>query len=181
MPELTAVGVEEYTGGRLDRDDSETARMLRLGLSAARRRCRWHVYPMRVDEIVTLDGPAGRLLRLPTMRLVELTELTEDGTPVPLSDIDVSKRGMVEKRSGAFWTRRFSGIVAKMTHGYGEDDIPEDFNSAVLSIIDRASFAPAGGRARVIGPFQYDIEKAAGGWTEQERAWLDPFRIEQPA
>lgn len=181
MPELTAPGVEQYTGGRLDRDDPETTRLLNSALAAARRRCRWHVYPLRVDEIVTLDGPAGRLLRLPTMRLVELKELTEDGTLVPLSDIDVSRRGMVEKRSGAFWTRRFSGIVAKMTHGFGESDVPEDFNSAVLSLIDRASFAPTGGRARVIGPFQYDIEKTAGGWTDQERAWLEPFRIELPA
>lgn len=180
MPELTPVDVEKYTGGRLDRDDPETERLLNLALRAARRRCGWHVYPTRADTL-NLDGPGGRLLALPTLRLVELTEVVEDGTTLDVAALEISRRGMVRKAAGSYWTERFGGLVVKMTHGFSDTDGAEDFQGAVLSIVDRASFAPAGGRARVIGPFQYDIEKAAGGWTEQERAWLDPFRLERPA
>lgn len=180
MPELTAAAVEQYTQGRLHRDDTETLRMLSLGLAAARRHCGWHVSPVIDDEQITLDGPGGRLLALPTLRLDGdgVTEIVEDGTALDISNLEVSKKGMVRKRSGAFWTRRFSGLVVTMTHGYADAD---DFNAAVLSLIDRASFAPAGGRMKAVGPFVYDIEKAAGGWTEQERSWLAPFRLERPA
>lgn len=177
MAEPTAVDVETYTKGRLDRDDSETARMLKFALQAARRKCGWHVH-LVADELVTLDGPGGRLLTLPTLRLVELTEITEDGAALTVADLEVSKRGMVRKPVGSCWTERFGGLVVKMTHGFADAD---DFNGAVLSLVDRASFAPAGGRARVIGPFQYDIVAAAGGWTDDERAQLAPFCLEKAA
>lgn len=178
MPELTALEVEQYTQGRLVEGDPETTRLLKAGLRAARNRCGWHVTPVKTDDAAVLDGPGGRLLALPTLRLVELTEISEDGAPLAVTDLDVSLRGMVEKKSGAFWTCRFSGVVVKMTHGHDDAD---DFNAAVLSLIDRASFAPSGGRAREIGPFQYDVVQAAGGWTDDEKAWLEPYRLERPA
>lgn len=178
MPELTTTVVEQYTAGRLHRDDPETKRMLDAGLLAARRRCGWHVTPMITDTGVTIDGPGGVLLRLPTLQLVTLTQITEDGTELAVSSLDVSLAGMIKKKNGGQWTSRFSGVVVKMDHGHEDAD---DFNAAVLSLIDRASFAPSGGRARVIGPFQYDIEKSAGGWTDQEKAWLEPFILEKPA
>lgn len=173
MAELSASAVEQYTKGRLVEGDLETVRLLAEGLSAARRYCGWHVTPVREEEELTIDGPGGRLLRLPTLQLVELVEVKENGVTVPAEDLYVSRIGMVEKKSGARWASNLGAIEVTMTHGF--EDAP-DFDGAVLSAIDRASLAPAGGRLRVVGPFQYETES-----TADERARLDLYRLERRA
>ncbi|MCV7358484.1 hypothetical protein [Mycolicibacterium fluoranthenivorans] len=180
MPELNAAAVEQYTQGRLHRDDLETLRLLPAGIAAARRYCGWHVSPVIDDDEITLDGPGGRLLTLPTLRLDELTKLTEDGIDLVLADLEISGKGMVRKRSGAYWTCRFSGLVVKMTHGFDDAD---DFNAAVLSWIDRSSMASVGGRPTVVGPFQYPSEAMAAGsaFSDVERSLLDKYRLEPAA
>lgn len=182
MPELSTTDVEQYTADRLHRDELETIRLLAAGLAAARRFCGWHVTPVRTDTGVTLDGPGGRLLALPTLRLVVDDDfaIVEEGVAVVTSDLWVSRRGLVQKKSGAAWTTRFGSITVTMTHGF---DDAADFNSAVLSWIDRSSLAPAGGRANVIGPFQYPVEGVAAGstFTQSERALLEQYRLERPA
>lgn len=182
MPELTTTDVEQYTGDRLHRDDLETARLLAAGLAAARRFCGWHVTPARTDTDVTLDGPGGRLLALPTLRLVvdNTFAVTEEGVAIATTDLWVSRRGLVEKKSHAAWSCRYGAILVTMTHGF---DDAADFNAAVLSFIDRSSLAPTGGRANIIGPFQYPVEGVGAGsaFTEVERAQLEQYRLERPA
>lgn len=166
---LTAEAVEQYTRGRLVEDD-ETDRLLAAGLKAAQRYCGWHVTPERVD-VLTLDGPGGRLLRLPTLRLVELTAISENGVALDVDELCVSPLGMVSKKYGGCWASNFGAIEVTMTHGF--DDAP-DFDAAVLSAIDRASLAPEGGAVRAIGPFQFDTSG-----TDTERAILDMYRLER--
>lgn len=175
MPELSAADVAQYTKGRLAAPvppdtDNETTRLLAERLTAARRYCGWHVTPVREDDELTLDGPGGRLLRLPTLRLVELVEVTENGVTLDVADLNVSPLGLVSKKSGGYWASNFGAITVKMTHGF---DTAPDFDAAVLSAIDRASFAPEGGRLRVIGPFQYETEGSGS-----ECAILDLYRLE---
>lgn len=177
---LDAAAVERYTQGRLDRDDTETVRQLTAALAAVRRWCRWHVTPVQTAQEFILDGRGGRTLVLPTMCLVELVAISEDGVELDVDGLDVSPRGMVEKQSGAWWTRRLAGIGVTMTHGYS---VAPDFEAAVLSVVDRASLAPVGGRPTVIGPFQYGTESAASGstFTDAERALLEQYRLESLA
>ncbi|SRX93565.1 hypothetical protein MSP7336_01804 [Mycobacterium shimoidei] len=130
--ELTVDDVEQYTKGRLVAGNPETERILDAALDAARRFCGWHVTPVITDE-VTLDGPGGHVLSLPTMRLVELTELSEDGTALNVDDLAVSPRGLVQKRCGR-WSHNYGSITAKMKHGYDE---ATDFQAAVLELVDR--------------------------------------------
>lgn len=171
--------VEQYTKGRLDASEDESKRLVAAALAAARRWCGWHVTPVKAGDVVTIDGRGGRMLRLPTMKLVSLTGLVEDGTAVDLSGLRVSQLGMVSKKSGAFWSCHFGAIQATMTHGYA--DAP-DFDAAVLSLIDRESFLSAGGRARVVGPFQWESgDTVIGGFTTAELAKLEQFRLERPA
>lgn len=179
MPELAAFDVEQYTQGRLAEGDPETVRLLAAGLAAARRFCGWHVAPSS-STTVTLDGPGGRILALPTLKLSLLTSITEDGSAIAPADVFWSPRGMLQKKSGAYWSCNFGSIVVVMTHGF---DDAADFNAAVLSWIDRSSLASAGGRARVIGPFQYDTEAMAAGsaFSEIERSLLEQYRLEAPA
>lgn len=179
MPELAAADVERYTAGRLHRDDDETKRVLAEGLDTVRRFCGWHVCPVKTDTDVILDGPGGWLLRLPTLRLIadESFALTEDGIAIAKADLAISPKGMLRKKSGAGWSSEFGAITVTMKHGFEDAD---DFNGAVLSYIDRASLAPAGGRPRVVGPMQYDNEPVVAGatFTSSEKAKLEKYRLE---
>lgn len=187
MPELTAEDVESYTQGRLE-DDDQTVILLAAALGAARRYCGWHVTPLHTDEEVVLDGPGTPLLVLPTLKLVELTALTEDGVDVDLDYVAASSRGLCRKKNGYpltwpagyRWTGEYNGITATMTHGY--TDAP-DWQSAVLSLIDRMGAAASGGELTTIGPFTYATTSAEAGslFTAPERMILDMYRLEAPA
>lgn len=135
MVELTVADVEQYTGRRLSAAAPETARLLASALQAVRRYCGWRVTPAAVETIV-LDGPGGRVLSLPTLRLVELQSVSEDGVALDLDDLHVSLAGLVRKRGGGRWSCDYSAIEVVMEHGF--DDAP-DWQSAVLDMVDRMS------------------------------------------
>lgn len=185
MPELTTADVASYTKGRLSAEDAETARLLAAALGAARRYCGWHVTPIAIDDVITLDGSGTTLLVLPTLRLTELTALTEDGIDVDISQISVSTRGLARKRqgyvgggAGCYWTDQFGGITATMTHGFAE--APE-WESAVLSFVERTAGGISVGR-EVVGPFQFPSATAAGSvFSDAEKMLLDLYRLEDPA
>lgn len=99
-------------------------------LFAARNYCGWHVAPEDVSTAV-LDGPGGAVLALPTLHLVALQSVTEDGTQIDVSTLQWSKTGLVRKKSGLPWTSALSGITVQMVHGYDEAD---DFDRAVAMI-----------------------------------------------
>lgn len=99
-------------------------------LAAAQRYCGWHVHPEETTEAV-LDGPGGVLLSLPTLNLVKVLSVKEDGQTVDVADLEVSRNGMVRKKSGLPWTSALGGVVVKFAHGYEEAD---DFNQAVAMI-----------------------------------------------
>ena len=173
MAELTPTDVETYTQGRLHRDDSETARMLTAALAAARRYCGWHVSPVKAGEVLTLDGPRGRVLDLPTRKLLDLTSITEDGRDLDVDGaLNWSENGSVRKRSGGRWSGCYRSIVATITHGYTEEEAA-DWRQAVLSSIDQVSQTIGGGLPRVIGPFQFETDPYA-----LERSTFDLFARE---
>lgn len=174
---LDADALANYTRGRLDPEDQETERILAASLAEVRRYCGWHVSPATGSE-VALDGPGELLLRLPTLYVEELTEVTEDGVDVPVADLEVSRLGLVRKKSGQYWTAKFGGITVSMTHGF--DDAP-DFEAAVLSVADRRSQAPSGGIAVSVGPFRWSEDKTTGSFSGSELAILEQYRLERTA
>lgn len=178
MPELAAADVENYTQGRLDKDDPETARMLAAALAAARRYCGWHVSPVLTDVEVVVDGPAGPVLSLPTLNLISVGEISESGASLDVSQLDVSRRGSVRHPYGC-WTGRYDAISVTMTHGFTEE-AAADWRAAVLSFVDRSSMAATGGRLVAVGPFRWDTESMATGsaFSVAERAVFDQYRLE---
>lgn len=178
MAELSVATVEEHTQGRLDRDDPMTERLLAEWLGAARRWCGWHVTPELPSDVIEVDGPGGRLLVLPTLHLSTLHEVVENGVPVDVAGLEVSRRGLVRKAAG-FWTDRFGGITVTMTHGFAEAPA---FNAAVLSMIDRAALSSSGAPLG-IGPFRWSEAKLTAGdaFTEEERGLLQQYRLEPQA
>lgn len=177
MPELTGQQVVTYTGGRLVLDEAN--RLLVIALEAARDYCRWHVTPLKTADPFTLDGSGGLVQRLPTLKLTSLDTIEEDGESLdPAGVLRVAASGhWVKKRNGQPWTSE--GLVTgTMTHGYA---VAGRFDQAVLMLLDRLSWAPEGGRARVIGPIQYDSEGTATPFTRVEQGLLDGYRIELSA
>jgi len=187
---LDASVVELATAGRLDRDDTETQRQLDAALAAARSYCGWHVTPSVPDAEITIDGPGGPLLMIPTLNMTALSSLTEDGTDVDVAALSWSRRGMVLKRHPHllppnqshylpwnWWTDWFQGITVVVTHGY--DNAP-DFEAAVLSAIARGAFS-AVDTVKAIGPFQYDTSPVAssGTFTQSELSQLDKYALER--
>ncbi|MFT8180658.1 hypothetical protein ACLXNF_24045, partial [Mycobacteroides chelonae] len=180
MPELTVDDVEQYTRKRLDKNDTETERLLAAGLAYVRQFCGWHVTPVKTGHEVELDGPGGRLLALPTLKLIALTQVTEDGHPVDVSSLYVSKRGLVRKKGGGFWSPHYGAITVTMDHGIDDADA---FNAAVLSFIDRMSKAPTGGDPIAVGPFRWAEQKTVSrtAFSAAELSILEQYRLESPA
>lgn len=153
--------------------------------SVARRFCGWHVTPVQ-EEVVTLDGPGSALLVLPTLRLVELTAVVEDGVTLDVADLFVSAQGLVRKKSGVWWSRNYGAIVVTMTHGFpaadeldeGAVDYAQGFNAVVESFAERNG--GGGAKPRVVGPFQWDAVTmdATSAFTVVERSLLDQYRLE---
>lgn len=97
-------------------------------LAAARRYCGWPVTPPDTVTI-TVDGPGGRVLSLPTLQLTSIAAVTEDDVALDVTGLRWSvNKGTVYKKSGACWSCHAGAITVTMTHGYEE---APDFDAAV--------------------------------------------------
>ncbi|WP_293308876.1 hypothetical protein [Mycolicibacterium sp.] len=133
MAELAAADLAAFTGGRLSATAPETASVLAAALAAARRYCGWTVSPV-AEVTLTLDGPGGTVLALPTRKLISVTALSENGQSVDVSTLDISRTtGIVRKYPLARWTSRANGITVTMSHGQTEAEAA-DWRRAVLRL-----------------------------------------------
>lgn len=138
MAELSPSDLSAAVMARFGGDDEVAQLAIDTALVAARRYCGWHVSPVRVDELIELDGPGGRVLSLPTLSLNSVTSVTELGHTVDVSKLDRSRRkGTLTKPYGR-WTGRDGAITAVITHGFTEDEAA-DWRSAIIQIVDERS------------------------------------------
>jgi hypothetical protein len=148
MADLQGGDVTNFTEGRLDGDDAEVKRMLAAALQIARNHCGWHVSPVKT-ETMTIDGPDSSILFLPTMKVVALTSITEDGSAVDPTNIAISagggpllrKRVTLRKKDRTWWTDQFSGLEIVMNHGFTEAEAV-DWREGILSMVDQMSTLP---------------------------------------
>lgn len=148
MAELSASDVETYTGGRLPASDPETQRMLDAALTEARHSVGWHVSPVLTAQTITMDGPGGYKLRLPTQKIVTLNSIANDGVDLDLvNDVVQSAQvgWLLVKKTGC-WSYKYSGISINMDHGFTEDEA-SDWRQAILSMVDDMSTVKISGRA----------------------------------
>lgn len=143
--------------------------------AAAQRYCGWHVTPVETTQVV-VNGPGGPLLTVPTLKLVQLLSITEDGVSVNLSTVEWSPAGLIRKKSGANWTSALGGVVVSMTHGY---DLAEDFEQAVelidstIVLSGRDDAAMTGKR---VGDVEYQWSVTLSG-VGSAATLLDKFRL----
>ena len=133
-------------------------------VDAIRRYCEWHVAP-EVTEAVTVDGPGGTLLALPTQHLTGLSDVTSDGVAVAAPEWSTS--GVV--RSGG-WSRKLRGVAATITHGF--DALPGDLESVALELI------AASGRGGVSSVSSDDAQvRFEASFNGAQRSVLDRYRL----
>lgn len=144
MAELSVDDVIAFTGGRLE-DNDETQAMLDAALTRARRYCGWHVTPVRVDDVIVMDGPGGTELFPPTRRITELAEILDDGISLEVGGsgsgvmpveavVPVAAPWKIVRTTGT-WSTQYRGIEITMSHGYTEAEAA-DWRFAVLSMIE---------------------------------------------
>lgn len=175
----------DISGEQLD-DDEITRQKLDAVSQQIRNYCGWHIGPERTEQ-VTVDGPGGFVLALPTLHLIDIEQITDAGTTI--DDPEWSRTGDVRKPDGRPWSTRFRGITATITHGY--DQVPA-LAELILELVAQAVNTPAGTTAvgEKMGPFSFDGAAAAtgaryaiGGATllSSQLAVLDHYRIQEPA
>mgnify|MGYP001585447330 FL=1 len=139
------VTLEEFAGylkRDLDEFDAYTAKLLVDGAAeAVTEYCGWHIAPI-LTETVSVDGTGTRIQTLPTMNLVELDSVDENGLTLDVARIDWSANGVMEKRSGSGWTARRRGIIAGITHGF--EVTPAWVVTLICAMAGRAYVTPLG-------------------------------------
>ena len=181
MAELSVVDVEDFTSRRLSSDDPEVERMLAAALVTARQYCGWAVTPVITDDAVTLDGPGSRILALPTRKLVELTSVSENGTPLSLDSLSAAPGGppgrsrpaVVRKQGGGWWGSRYQSIDVVMTHGYTEAEAV-DWRYAVLSMVDEMGQLQVSGTSPSI--VSKKVDDVTYHWADVAETSLHAYR-----
>lgn len=137
--DISPTVLETFTQGRLSGDDPYTQWVLDAALEYARNYCRWHVSPVIVDDVRTLDGPGqwgglsvgiggiyyasgsyltgvlrrqrvgATTLYLPTKHLMGISSIVEDGVALDLSQVQWSTDGEVVKTTNEPWTANMGG------------------------------------------------------------------------
>lgn len=148
-PFATVTDLEDALGRPVE--PAQAALALAGASGAIRTYCGWHIAPS-VTETLVVDGSGSRLQALPTMHLTDVTAVTNDGEDLVLTDIEWSQAGMLRWNHGPdwgwdrgrWWSIRFQGVTADVTHGYAE--VPPEIvmiclNSAIgrLAAIERGS------------------------------------------
>lgn len=144
---------------------------------AIRDYCGWHVAPV-IRETVTLDGTGRSLLKLPSMRVVEVHSVLVDGTDVT-SMVRWSDMGMLE---GIRFPDRFRAVVVEMTHGFDPEDVPGVIG-VLLRAAKRFSTDPTIRSQAIAGAsVSYAAQGRTGAplshlLTMDEQAALEPYRL----
>ncbi|SPT53796.1 Uncharacterised protein [Actinomyces bovis] len=192
LPALaSSAALAAYTRGAITAADPRATSLLDAASAAVRRYCGWHVVPV-ITETVILDGTGAALVELPSMRVEEITALTEkcphrggrvhEWTPEELGDLEWSHLGTLRRRDGV-WTDRYQGIRVTMRHGYQE--APE-LTQTVLQVAAMALSSPTGVTHEQAGgvSINYGTTGAgvAGGLTLLERdvKTLEPYTLRRP-
>ena len=127
-----------HTLGAISADDPRAADALARGSAIIRNFCGWHVAPS-VEETLTLDGPGGRLLTLPSMFVTDISSITQCDDLVDPASYTWSALGLVTRM--ARWTTEDRGITVTLTHGHATSDAAK---SILLSMVARDLMSPLG-------------------------------------
>lgn len=140
------------------------------------------------DDEVILNGRGTRILLLPELPVLAVTEVLEGyGTvdeaviagPLGASPVyEWDEDGVLERIDGGVFRRRRRWYRVTYDHGY--EVIPDDVKGVVLRAAGRAFYSPEGVRQETLGRYSYTLagEQAGIGLYAPDRLELDPYRFE---
>lgn len=165
-----------YSQGKLSASDPRLVEVLAGASNAIRRYCGWHVAPV-VEEEFVLDGPGGRVLALPTLRLVEVLAASDSGRALDAGTLEWSHDGTIR----GYWHDRFRGVRITARHGF--ESAPE-IKQMVLAACSRALSSPSGATREQAGALSVSWATVAPGVSGglalmgHELALLEGYRLE---
>ena len=156
----------------------DPATFLESASALVQRYCGWEIAP-REERTFVLDGRGSQHLWLPTLMLVDVISVMNDGEEVPVENYDWSKDGWVGLRCGA-WSERASGIEVTCISGY--EKAPADLAGIIMGVAARGAASPTGAYLQRAGAvqmqWQADKGSALGGsFLEAEKAVLDLYKL----
>ena len=128
--------------------------------------CGWHIAPA-VTETVTMDGTGGPVQFIPTLHVIDLKSVTDDGAQVV--DPEWSRSGMIRKHG--CWTRKLRGVVAEVEHGY--EDWPDD----LLDVIEEIAGDVRQGRVSQVTSRSHQVSFDLNIDNEARFSVLDRYRL----
>lgn len=154
---------------------------------AIRDECGWHIAPVETDHEITVDGSGGYAQNLPTLHLVAVSSVVEDGNALTIAPataggtVTWSERGQLTKgpRSAysALWTRQLAGVVATIDHGYATCPASLELLlcAKVKGLLDHETL-PVGVSSESKGPFSISyggaVESASIALSDDDRDQL---------
>lgn len=150
----------------------------RAAVSAVRSYCGWHIAPS-VTETVTVDGPGRGMLLVPTLHLTAVSDVKNDGDPIPDPDkLQWSERGAV--RTNRYWSSAWRGVELTITHGY--DDFPHEVLAVCRDMAKAdgrigASAMGSGPHTVQFGVTGAGVQAGAVGMSDLQKQILDRYRI----
>lgn len=164
-PPVTPAQVAQYTQGKVSASDPRLPGLIDGATAAVRRYCGWHIAPV-MTETITLDGPGGHVLTLPTLHLTALPSVIENGVTLteytsasPDGTFEWSPLGTVRRTCGR-WTDRYRSIAVTMTHGY--EDAP-DVAQIIMQVVTAALSSPMGATREQAGALSVSWATTAPG------------------
>jgi hypothetical protein len=157
----------------------DEAAIVRQAQQAVRSYCGWHIAPV-FTETLKLDGEGGKLLFLPSLKIVNIIAITTAGVAVLPDDVDDSEAGYLELYRGC-WAPRAGKTLVTLEHGY--EEAPADVVGVVAQVAARAIDSPAGRTREQAGGvnvgFAFTGAGVSGGLAllEHEKAILDKYRV----
>lgn len=162
--ELTPADVSSYNPELTDVD--ENTRLLAAALQRIRTFCGWHVSPVEPAEWA-VHGRNFDFIVVPTLKIVDIISITEDGVPVDLTNVVQysDEPGVLYKKSG-IWHGR---VEIEATHGFTAAEAM-DWREEVLALIDRQIInIGTGGNGPLSGLEVDDVSMRWSGITD--RSW----------
>jgi hypothetical protein len=179
-PFVTAEEFSAWTGGKIAANDPRVEPLLRGASAGLRRWAGWHIAPV-LEETLTGDGPGGRLLILPTGRLLSVVSVDNAGETVDSSTVDASKSGMLELQAGV-WSARFGSVSVRVRHGWDLAGVP-DISQIIKQAVAMALASPMGATREQAGTISISWATTAPGVSgglsllARDLELLAPFKI----
>lgn len=171
---LTAAEVAVWA--QIDPSTPNLQAVVDAAVESLRRRCGWHVFPV-ARMTLTLDGDGGEVATLPTLRVVELHSVTDDGQAMTAGvDYDLSGIGDLKRRGSGCWSTRWSGLVVDLTHGF---DTPVELVREIAGAVGELAVNPLG-IPETVGPFSWgasSVARVGGGFSLAAAEVIDRYRI----